>query len=111
MDLQHTDWTDRQRLGDLIKTTVFNQRLLDPKDYNKESIIALKQSVNQFLAVDNSLFFTAFRRSASEYILSKDLDAVESRRTIHEGQQAHQVSTPVAAVKLHPTIHQGQRAH
>jgi hypothetical protein len=86
MDLQHTDWTDRQRLGDLIKTTVFNQRLLDPKDYNKESIIALKQSINQFLAVNNSLFFMAFRGSVSEYILSKDLDAVKSRCTFHQGQ-------------------------
>jgi hypothetical protein len=69
MDLQHTDWTDRQGLGDLIKTTVFDQRLLDPKDYDKESIITLKQSINQCLAVNNSLFFMAFRRSASEYIL------------------------------------------
>jgi hypothetical protein len=90
---QHSDWTDRQRLGELIKTTVFDLKLLDPKDYDKERITALKQLVNQFLGVDDNLFFTVFRRSASEFTLSKDLEAVKLHQ-IHQGQPAkNQVST------------------
>jgi hypothetical protein len=47
-------------LGELIKTIVFDLILLDPKDYNNEQIIALKQPVNQFSGVDDNLFFTVF---------------------------------------------------
>jgi hypothetical protein len=49
-------WTDQKRLGDLIKSVVFEQKLLDPKDCNKQRIIALKKSVSIFSAVDNDLF-------------------------------------------------------
>ncbi len=72
-------WTDQKRLGDLIKSVVFEQKLLDPKDCNKQRIIALNKSVSIFSAVDDDLFSTTFRRSASEYLLLKDLDAVELR--------------------------------
>jgi hypothetical protein len=50
-------WTDQKRLGDLIKSVVFEQKLLDPKDCNKQRIIALKKSVSIFSAVDDDLFF------------------------------------------------------
>ena len=66
-------WTDQQLFGDLIKSVVFEQNLLGPKDYDKQRIAALKKSVSIFSAVDNDLFFTVFRRSASEYLLAKDL--------------------------------------
>jgi len=72
-----TSWTDQQRLGDLIKSVVFGQNLIDPKDCNKQRIAALKKLVSIFSAVDNDLLFTVFRWSASEYLLAKDLDAVE----------------------------------
>ncbi len=72
-------WTDQKCLGDLIKSVVFEQQLLDPKDYDKQRIIALKKSVSIFLAVDDDLFFTAFRQSESEYLLLKDLNAAELR--------------------------------
>jgi len=49
-------WTDRKCLGDLIKSVVFEQKLLDPKDCNKQRIIALKKSVSIFSAVDDDLF-------------------------------------------------------
>ena len=88
-----SDWTDRKRLGELLKI-VFIKQLINPNDYDKEHIIALKQSISQFSAVDDDLFFTAFRRSSSEYLLSKDLDAVESRCTIHQGPRANQASAP-----------------
>jgi hypothetical protein len=77
-----SDWTDQQCLRELIKV-VFIEQLLNPKDYNKGCIIALKQSISQFSAVDNDLFFMAFRGSSSEYLLSKDLDAVKLHCTIH----------------------------
>jgi hypothetical protein len=51
MAQQHSDWKDGQCLEELIKTIIFELKLLDPKDYNKECIITLKQSVNQFLGV------------------------------------------------------------
>jgi hypothetical protein len=94
-------WTDRKCLGDLIKSIVFDQKLLDPKDYDKQRIIALKKSVSIFSAVDEDLFFTAFRRSASEYLLLKDLDTVELRRANQASStpappQTNQVSTPAA---------------
>jgi hypothetical protein len=78
----------------LGKSVVFNQQLIDPKDYDKERIIALKQLIGQFLAVDDNLFSTALQRSASEFLLSKGLDAFELRCTIHQGPQANQASTP-----------------
>ncbi len=49
-------WTDQIRLGDLIKSVVFEQKLLDPKDYNKQRIIALKKLVGIFSAVDDDIF-------------------------------------------------------
>ncbi len=49
-------WTDRKRLGDLIESVVFEQKVLDPKDYNKQGIIALKKSVSIFSAVGDDLF-------------------------------------------------------
>ena len=99
---QHSDWTDRQRLGELIKTIGFDLKLLDLKDYNKEHIIALKQLANQLLGVDNNLFFTVFRRSASKFTLSKDLEAVKLHQ-IHQGQPAkNQASTaPLQIVSSH----------
>jgi hypothetical protein len=45
-----------KRLGDLIKSVVSEQKLLDPKDYDKQRIIALKKSVSIFSAVDDDLF-------------------------------------------------------
>ena len=54
-------WTDQQLFGDLIKSVVFEQNLLGPKDYDKQRIAALKKSVSIFSAVDNNLFFTMFR--------------------------------------------------
>ena len=70
-------WTDQRRLEDLIKSVVFEQNFLDPNDYDKQRIAALKKLVGIFSAVDNDLFFTVFCRSASEYLLAKDLDTVE----------------------------------
>jgi hypothetical protein len=49
-------WTDQKRLRDLIKSAVFEQKLLDPKDYGKQCIIALKKLVSIFSAVDDNLF-------------------------------------------------------
>jgi len=94
-------WTDQKRLGDLIKSVVFEQKLLDPKDCNKQRIIALKKSVSIFSAVDDDLFFPTFRQSASEYLLLKDLDAVELRRANQASStpappQTYQASTPAA---------------
>ncbi len=48
--------TDQKRLGDLIKSIVFEQKLLDLKDYNKQCVLALKKSVSIFSAVDDDLF-------------------------------------------------------
>jgi hypothetical protein len=94
-------WTDQKRLGDLIKSVVFEQKLLDPKDYDKQRIIALKKSVSIFSAVDDDHFFTAFRQSASEYLLLKDLDAVELRQANQASStpappQTYQAATPAA---------------
>ncbi len=46
----------RKCLGDLIKSIIFEQKLLNPKDYDKQRIIALKKSVSIFSAVDDDLF-------------------------------------------------------
>ncbi len=94
-------WTDQQRLGDLIKSVVFEQNLLNPKDCDKQRIIALKKSVSIFSAVGEDLFFTAFHRSASEYLLLKDLDTVELCRANQASStsaplQIYQASTPAA---------------
>ena len=86
-----TFWTDQRRLGDLIKSVVFEQNFLDPNDYDKQRIAALKKSVSIFSAVDNNLFFTMFRWSASEYLLAKDLDAVEF---VHRANQASSTPAP-----------------
>jgi hypothetical protein len=72
-----SSWTDQQRLGDLIKGVVFEQNFLNPNDCDKQRIAALKKSISIFSAIDNNLFFTVFRQSTSEYLLAKDLDAVE----------------------------------
>jgi hypothetical protein len=93
-----TSWTDQHRLGDLIKSVVFEQNLIDPKDCNKQRIAALKKSVSIFSAVDNNLFFTVFRRAASEYLLAKDLDAVEFMRasSTPAHPQTYQAFAPAA---------------
>jgi hypothetical protein len=49
-------WTDQKCLGDLIKSVVFEQKLLNPKDYDKQGIIALKKWISIFSAVDDDLF-------------------------------------------------------
>jgi hypothetical protein len=41
---------------DLIKSVVFKQKILDPKDHDKQHIIALKKMVSIFSAVDDDLF-------------------------------------------------------
>ncbi len=102
-------WTDWQRIWDLIKNVVFDQQLVNPKDCVKEWIIALKKLVSQFSAVDDNLFFTAFRCSASEYLLAKDLDTIKLHHTIHQGlqaaplqtNQASSASAPLQIVSLH----------
>jgi hypothetical protein len=93
-----TSWTDQHRLGDLIKSVVFEQNLIDPKDCNKQRIAALKKSVSIFSAVDNDLFFTVFRRAASENLLAKDLDAVEFVRasSTPAPPQTYQAFAPAA---------------
>jgi hypothetical protein len=54
-------WQQRQLLGTEIKRIIFDQKLLDPKGYNKKQIIKVKASIPLFFsAVDNNLFFTAF---------------------------------------------------
>ena len=93
---------DQQLLGDLIKSVVFEQNFLDPNNYDKQRIAALKKSVSIFSAVDNNLFFTVFRRSASEYLLAKDLDTVEFVRRANQASstatppQTHQAFAPAA---------------
>jgi hypothetical protein len=94
-------WTDQKRLKDLIKSVVFEQKLLDPKNYNKQRIIALKKTITFFSAVDDDHFFTGFRRSANEYLLLKDLDAVELRQANQASStpaslQTYQATTPAA---------------
>lgn len=54
---------------------------MDPKQYTKQRIIEVKASIPQFSALDSDLFFIAFRRAASEVILSNGLEAVESRHS------------------------------
>ena len=73
-----SSWTEQQRLGDLFdQGVVYEQNFLNPNDWDKQRIAAPKKSISIFSAIDNDLFFTVFRRSASEYLLAKDLDAVE----------------------------------
>jgi hypothetical protein len=71
-------WQQRQLLGTEVKRFIFDQKLLDPKGYNKKKIIEIKALIPQFSAVDDDLSFTAFQRAASEVILSNNLEAIKS---------------------------------
>ena len=83
-------WPHREILGTEIKRIVFARGLVDPKQYTKQQIIEVKASIPQFSALDSDLFFIAFRRAASEVIISDSLEAVESRHS-----RAAQAQPPV----------------
>ena len=77
--MDSSEWRYSQKVGSWIKTIIFDQGLLDPRKYDKESILRIKQNIGQFSLVTDEQFHTAFRRSASEYTLALDQQIVESR--------------------------------
>ena len=79
--MDSSEWRHGQKIGSWIKTIIFDQGLLDPRNYDKESILRIKQQIGQFSLVTDEQFYTAFRRSASEYTLALDQQIVESRHS------------------------------
>jgi hypothetical protein len=86
-------WPQRELLGTKIKQIVFAQGLVDPQHYIKQQIIEVKASIPQFSALDSNLFFIAFRRAASEVMLSNNLEAVKS---------LHSRAAPLVVVRANP---------
>jgi len=74
-------WPHREILGTEIKPIIFARGLVDPKQYTKQQIIKVKALIPQFSALDSDVFFIAFRKAASEVILSNGLEAVESHHS------------------------------
>ena len=109
-------WPHREILGTEIKRIVFAQGLVDPKQYTKQRIIEVKALIPQFSALDSDLFLIAFRRAASEVILSNGLEAVESRHSraapppVAVCATPNKVTTPVkkkvppSKSEVHPSI-------
>lgn len=100
MSTSRRDWRERQYLGELIKAVCFNPGTIDPRSYDKSVIIAAKSIHQHFGQIHEDLWFTAFRRSASEYILHEDLDAVGKNRRRHCRQP--QALSPIAQLELSP---------
>jgi hypothetical protein len=73
------DWRDKEIIGCLIRETLFDTGKIDPGVCEESVISAARQLHPQFSQLDEDSFFIAFRRSATEYQLKKDLDKVNSR--------------------------------
>jgi hypothetical protein len=81
-----SDWRERQQLGELIKEVCFTTGVVNPRKYDKPIILAAKSLHPQFGRSHADLWFTAFRRSASEYVLQEDQDAVGENSRRHCGR-------------------------